>query len=179
MVMDKSFDLIVYGGAFNPPHRGHAQVICQLAERHARVLVVPAYRHGHGKVMAPFEHRRLWLERMISTMDLANVQLDACEADLAQGHDRPVYTWDLLMYLAQREGLETDRIAFVIGEDNLATLPRFYRANDLQAAFGVLVMDETINIHSTQIRQSLAQGTALERPWLAPGLLEHDFEYYR
>lgn len=177
--MNKSFDLIVYGGAFNPPHRGHAELIRQLADEHDRILVVPAFRHGHGKVMAPFDHRSLWLERMLRTMDLVNVKLDTSEAHLAQGHDRPIYTWDLLMYLAQREGLNTDRVAFVIGEDNLATLPRFYRADDLQATFGLLVMDEAINIHSTQIRQSIAQGEALATPWLAPGLLEHDFAYYR
>jgi nicotinate-nucleotide adenylyltransferase len=177
--MNRSNTIAVYGGAFNPPHQGHAQVIRHLAADHTRVLVVPAYRHGHGKVMAPFNLRCQWLKQMLSAMRLPNVELDECESLLGQDADKPVFTWDLLTFLASRERVSSAELSFVIGEDNVATLPRFYRAKELQEQFGILVVNETIGVHSTQIRRQIEQGLPLEKPWMAPGLHEYDFAYYR
>jgi len=177
--MENTYALIVYGGAFNPPHQGHAEVIRQLAVDSSTVLVVPSYRHGHGEAMAPFEVRCQWLEQMLTSMSLPNVHLDTCEEALAHGHDRPIYTWDLLHYLAQRDGLEGSQIAFVIGEDNVPALPRFYRGHELQQHFGVKVIRETLSVHSTDIRHALECNQPLPGAWLAPGLQEYDFDYYR
>lgn len=129
--------------------------------------------------MAPFQLRCQWLKQMLKAMRLPNVELDECEAQLGQQADKPVYTWDLLTFLANREGLKGSQLAFVIGEDNVATLPRFYRAQELQDQFGILVVNETNGVHSTQIRHQIEHGLPLEKPWMAPGLHEYDFAYYR
>jgi nicotinate-nucleotide adenylyltransferase len=49
----------LFGGAFDPPHKGHTAFCKALAEDPGfdEVWILPAYRHPFGKEMAPFQHR--------------------------------------------------------------------------------------------------------------------------
>ena len=51
------FALAIYGGAFDPPHAGHASVIRRVLDSCDQVLVVPSYQHADGKRMADFDLR--------------------------------------------------------------------------------------------------------------------------
>ncbi|NVZ99507.1 adenylyltransferase/cytidyltransferase family protein [Pseudomonas gingeri] len=86
------YELAVYGGAFNPPHAGHAQVMIE-ASRHARsVWVVPSFRHPHGKRMADYERRLGWLQGIVEQVrpDCSSaISVCRIEQRLAQGETVP------------------------------------------------------------------------------------------
>ena len=49
--------IAVFGGAFDPPHRGHAAVARHLTGLFDEVWVMPAYKHMYDKRMTPYEDR--------------------------------------------------------------------------------------------------------------------------
>ncbi|WP_455233312.1 adenylyltransferase/cytidyltransferase family protein [Geopseudomonas aromaticivorans] len=173
-------EIVVYGGAFNPPHAGHADAIRQLAHVARRILVVPSYRHAFGKDMAPFDLRLSWLRRIVERLAAEGVpvEVDDCERQLAIEQHRPLYSWDLLSHIAAREGLTAREVGFVVGEDNLAALARFHRAEELLRTFPLVLAREQVPLHSTMIRQAAGDGREIEALWLAPGLTPHDYAFF-
>lgn len=67
----KKKQVALFGGAFDPPHRGHAQVASVVAsDTIDEVWFVPVYKHPwaekYGKeVMAPYEHRLAMLQLVL------------------------------------------------------------------------------------------------------------------
>lgn len=179
-LVTSTYSLIVYGGAFDPPHKGHADVVEQLSCTGQTILLVPSFRHAHGKDMSPFEVRCELLEKMVKRLREKgiNVRVDRIEQDLAQQGDGPVYSWLLLNAIAQREGLNGKQIGFVIGEDNMSVLPRFHKAVDLINTFGLVVAREQVKLHSSDIRRHMATGFDPNPEWLAPGLDTTDIRFY-
>ncbi len=175
-----NYDIIVYGGAFNPPHAGHVDVIRQTEPLSNHLLLVPSYRHAYGKQMAPFDLRVAWLRSIADELrqDSLHVSVETCESKLAYLTDKPIYTWDLLHHIALREKVDPRRVAFVIGEDNREAVKQFYRGDELMSTFGIIVANEQLPIHSTTIRQAYSEGQAISAAWMPPGLSVSDFSYY-
>lgn len=174
------YKIIVYGGAFNPPHAGHVDVIKQLSNQGERILVVPSFRHAFAKEMAPYDLRLQWLK--IICRDLAKqgmaVEADDCERSIGLSTNDPIYSFEMLKYVAEREGIEEGEIGFVIGEDNLQHIARYHKANELLETFAMVVAKEQVHLHSTDIRNALAQGISIEPSWLASGLSSADYSYF-
>lgn len=173
-------EIVIYGGAFNPPHAGHADAIRQLARVARRILVVPSFRHAFAKGMAPFDLRVSWLQRVVKRLadEGVPVAVDDCESRLCAGHDRPMYSWDLLNHIAGREELEPRQVGFVVGEDNLVALARFHRAEELLRTFPLVLAREQVPLHSTMIRQVAATGGTIDALWVPPGLTVHDYTFF-
>ena len=173
------FELALYGGAFNPPHAGHAQVMLEAARHARRVLVVPSFRHPDGKRMADFEQRASWLQAIT-----AHLQPE-CDAELAVSRlerqladPGPVYSFTLLQRLADDLALDGKRIALVVGEDVARQLPRFHRGEELLRRFSVLCIEEQPGVRSSVLRQCLARGETPPRQWLAPGMNPLNYGLY-
>lgn len=49
----------IFGGSFNPPHKGHVEICRYLLSQNAvdQIWVVPCYKHPFDKELAPFEER--------------------------------------------------------------------------------------------------------------------------
>ena len=104
----------LYGGSFDPPHRGH-QAIVKLLRTHPqidRVILVPAWRNPHkSSTLATPTQRLAWCRTLF---DAPDVDVDASEIDAG----RPVYTietWD-------RIKRDWDPRYLVIGSDQLPTI---------------------------------------------------------
>lgn len=166
------FELALYGGAFNPPHAGHAQVMLKAARHARRVLVVPSFRHPDGKRMADFEQRALWLQAITGHLQAqcpAELAVSRLEQTLALADPGPVYSITLLERLADDLALEGKRIALVVGEDVARQLPRFHRGRELLQRFSILCIEEQPGVRSTVLRQCLARGETPPSQWLARG----------
>lgn len=163
----RRFALAVYGGAFDPPHPGHESVLVRALEWAEQVVLVPSHRHADGKHMADFAVRCRWLADLARRIDPARVSCSPIEAQLAPGRDA-VYSFDLLCALSARLGLPRTKVALVIGEDNLARIGKFHRGRELRSQFGLLVAQETLKLHSSAIRQAIAQGEAVPATWQLP-----------
>jgi nicotinate-nucleotide adenylyltransferase len=149
----------VFGAAFDPPHPGHLDLLEQLVEKgFRRIIVVPSFAHPFGKRMAPYELRvemvRLLTERwLLQQEEPPELEISTIESDIAIP-GRPVYTWDLLNALQERESLQ--KIHFAIGPDNLKQWHSFHRAEEIERKFGLAVVEERINLRSSDCRTLLA-----------------------
>ncbi|MGE8411361.1 MAG: adenylyltransferase/cytidyltransferase family protein [Pseudomonas sp.] len=175
------FELALYGGAFNPPHAGHAQVMLEAARHTRRVLVVPSFRHPDGKRMADFEQRALWLQAITGHLQAqcpAELAVSRLEQQLALADPGPVYSITLLERLADDLALEGKRIALVVGEDVAQQLSRFHRGQELLQRFSILCIEEQPGVRSTVLRQCLARGETPPSQWLAPGMNPLNYGLY-
>lgn len=170
------FALAVYGGAFDPPHAGHASVIQRTLEVADRVVVVPSYRHADAKRMADFELRCAWVERLAARFG-ERVVCSAVERQLG-ADDKVIYSYDLMSHIARQHQLPAHRLGLVIGEDNLDRLGTFYRAAELRDQFGLLVAEEEMTVHSSAIRAMIAAGQTIPEAWQLPEI-QADMTIYR
>jgi nicotinate-nucleotide adenylyltransferase len=103
----------LFGGSFNPPHRGHEELVEALLARALldSVLVVPVYAHPFGKDLAPFAARMEMCR--IAFAPFPAVRISAIEQELG-GRSYTVRTLEAL-----RRELPGDEIYLVIGADAL------------------------------------------------------------
>ena len=175
------FEIALYGGAFNPPHAGHAQVRIEAARHARRVLVAPSFRHPDGKSMVDFEWRVQWLQSIVEHLQglcPAELAVSRIEEHVARHSQAPIYSYDLLARLADDLAIDGKRIALVVGQDVAARLPDFHRGAELLARFSILCVEEQLDVRSTALRQCLVSGTALPRHWIAPGMDTLNYRLY-
>lgn len=151
--------IAVFGSAFNPAHRGHEDVIAQVAKQFDKIVVVPNYAHAFGKKMLAYDFRLSMTRAMVGQLDVdAVVEVSDIEQALFEAGKSPIYTYDLLEAL--ETSLGTKHLFFVIGPDN--AMPevwgRFHRANEITQRWSLWPAKENINIRSTYIRDNLAKG---------------------
>lgn len=175
------FEIALYGGAFNPPHAGHAQVMIEASTQARRVLVAPSFRHPHGKRMVDYEVRMNWLESIVENVQplcCAEVRTSRVEQIVARGVEGPIYSYTLLAHLADSLALDGKRIALVVGQDVADLLPTFYRGQALLERFSILCVEEKIHVRSTVVRERLALGKSLPISWIAPGMDPLNYDLY-
>lgn len=72
----------LFGGSFNPPHRGHLEFVRYALKQKGieRVWVIPCFEHPFGKKLVPFEHRlqmcRLQFSPFGSQVEVLEVERD-------------------------------------------------------------------------------------------------------
>ena len=167
----------VFGSAFNPPHRGHEDVVKQVLLHADHILLVPSYCHAFGKQMAPYEQRLAMTETMVvslssslcdfldgylkgSSNSSGRIRVSDIERKLSEQKvtGEAIYTYDVL-YALEEENPNASLI-FVLGPDNaeLVTWDKFYRSQDILDRWGTWVAKERVSVRSTSIRHALAQG---------------------
>jgi len=148
-------EAVIFGGSFDPIHKGHLEIIEKLAKNH-KVIVIPNYLNPlKNSFSAPAELRLKWLKQTIT-----NKNVEISDYEIKQ--NKPCYTIDTIKYFKQFY----DKISFVIGADNLIHLDKWKNIDELKklVKFIVVTRDnipingyETININipvsSTEIRK--------------------------
>lgn len=174
-------EIAIYGGAFNPPHAGHANVMIHASRQAKRTLVVPSYRHPYGKVMVDYELRLQWLHLItdqIRQQCRGALSVSDIERELFSQNPGPVYSFNLLTCIAERTGLSPKRIALVVGQDVADALPGFYLGPELLETFSIITVPEQVGVRSTALRKQLLEGVPLPAHWIAPGLDPVNYAIY-
>jgi nicotinate-nucleotide adenylyltransferase len=116
--------ILVFGGSFDPPHRGHAALLAAAAAkiRPARILIVPAYNAPlKGTPNAPANERadlaRLGILQKLPPTWRKTAVLDLSEANAR----RQVFTVETLSRL--RAENSSAELHFVCGQDAAASFP--------------------------------------------------------
>lgn len=124
---------LVFGGSFDPPHRGHLALLRAAAEkvRPDRILVIPAWhaRLKNAAPTAPAQER----EKLVELALLAplpkrwrrRARLD--DAELKAGRTIPTL-WTLRRIRSARP---EDELHFVVGQDSALSFPRWLGAKTL------------------------------------------------
>jgi nicotinate-nucleotide adenylyltransferase len=156
----------VYGGAFNPPHVGHAMVASWIlwTGRADQVVLVPSSDHPFGKPMASFDLRL----RLCAALS-EELGRGVGWSDIERGLPRPSHTINLLR--AIREKSPHDRVRFVMGVDNLLLREKWFGFDDIEREFDPIFVDRAGIVHdltldspkfpdvsSTEIRKRIVEG---------------------
>jgi nicotinate-nucleotide adenylyltransferase len=119
----------LFGGTFNPVHRGHIEAGLQLMRLFHldRVLYILAARPPHKKdqPVAPAQTRWRMLQQALS----AHPGLEPCDVELRR--DGESWTIDTLAILARE--FPGDTFYFVSGSDGFLTIPTWKRYRDVLA----------------------------------------------
>lgn len=173
----------IYGGSFNPIHKGHTQLAASIVAQgmvdELWLLVSPLNPLKSEEVsdIAEYEHRLKMAE--LATEGIEGVKVSDFERHLPL----PSYTITTLGEL--HKAYPEHEFVLVIGADNWERFPHWYHADEIIANYSILIyrrpgceMDETAlpssvqvvdtplyDVSSTQIRESVKKGRMMRR-WL-------------
>jgi nicotinate-nucleotide adenylyltransferase len=173
--------IALFGGSFDPPHRGHLQVGLTLLQQHLadEVWYVPVKKHPFGKNVTADEGRVGMLAAMITSPQTlqsglaAHLKVSTHELD----RNQPSYSYLTLTELAQLHPEHT--FCWVIGSDNLGSFPRWHEYQQLLKHFTVYVYPREqfpmenllpgmkqlaaaeVTVSSTQVRELVARGQSV------------------
>lgn len=166
----------IYGGSFNPIHKGHVQLAEALCHKgvvnEIWFLVSPRNPFKQASKDLLDEHDRLSLARLATA---GHPQLHVSDFEFSL--PRPSYTVDTLAAL--RKAYPDRQFALIMGADNWQSFHRWRKPDDILRHHRILVyprpefpVDETalppgvtllsdvrlMDISSTQLRRSIARG---------------------
>ena len=175
--------IAIFGGSFNPPHKGHLHSALAAAKqlRADRFLVIPDFQPPHKELAAdsPTPEQRLELCRL-NFADVPNVEC----SDIEISRGGRSYTADTLRHL--REIYPDAELVLLVGTDMFLNISQWYDAayilttagiaafqrapdelpyieaktNDLRARFGTkveIIFSSPLPAASTDIRKALTQ----------------------
>lgn len=119
-------DIALYGGSFDPPHLGHVTVVNEALKMLDidKVIVVPAFVNPFkAGTHAPADLRLAWLKSIFK----ANTRVEVSDFEIRQ--QKAVRSIDTVKHF----GALYEKIYFIIGADNLATLKKWHRYEELNA----------------------------------------------
>lgn len=168
--------IALFGGSFDPPHRGHLQVGITLLEQKVaeQVWYVPVKQHPFGKQLSADQDRAAMVEAMITSpwAERSGVGDRLIASDHELRKTQPSYSLLTLTELSAAH--PDDAFCWVIGSDNIAAFSQWYRYQELLDRFTVYVYPrsqypmagllpgmepleaEEVTVSSTQIRQLVA-----------------------
>lgn len=160
--------IALFGGAFDPPHLGHQQVVTAMLEGKIadEVWYVPVKNHPFDKQMTAAEHRVAMLE----LLQQPKTRIERYELE----HPGISFTYDTLETLSAQQPRDT--FSFIIGSDNVLNFHKWGQFEKLleycfyvypRAGFSfeplyknMVPLREmpTVEVSSTQVRESVRAG---------------------
>lgn len=149
--------IAVVGAAFDPPTKGHVDVINQCIDQFDEVWLVPSFQHAFAKKMTNYATRIELCQRFICDLNHTKIKLEACEHFIKK--DEPVYSYDLMCYLKDMH--PNAKLHLVLGPDNAVLLGKFYQHQKLIQEFHPFIAKENVQIRSTKVRERIKQGQSV------------------
>jgi nicotinate-nucleotide adenylyltransferase len=131
----------IYGGTFDPVHHAHLILAREAAESFGltKVIFVPALTSPDKA--APLVSGELRLQMLrAATAGEPSFEIDECELH----RPPPSYTIDTVEFLRQK--LLKAQLFLLLGDDNLAGLPRWRRFENLQKMVTFIVLPRAKNV---------------------------------
>ena len=141
----------IFGGSFNPIHSGHIGVALKAAAEHAldKVIVVPAARNPFKDGCGADALR--WT--LVKYACAPHPVLEPWDRELRSGG----MSYSIDTVRAVRELYPDAELFFIIGEDNVADLPRWKEPEELKRLVTFIPFPRTPE-SSTEVRRRLAAG---------------------
>lgn len=162
----------VLGASFNPPTKGHSDVIKQALAHFDQVLLIPSASHPFEKKMVPLFYRLQMLDLFLEQWTKAQqskikiVNIEAIVRNL-QPETGPIFTYDVLSILNTiYEGFNQPfDMQFIIGPDNneKAVWQKFYRYQDIEKRWRLFVAQENMPVRSSDVRALCEHGYTVSK----------------
>ena len=124
----------IYGGSFNPIHKGHTSLSQALIEQQivdeVWLMVSPQNPHKEADA-APYEDRLAMAQ--LATQEMEGIRVSDFERNLPI----PSYTYTTLTLLSEQ--YPQHQFHLVIGADNWENFPRWYHATDILSTYPILI----------------------------------------
>jgi nicotinate-nucleotide adenylyltransferase len=169
----------IYGGTFDPIHHGHLILAREALETLGleKVIFVPASVSPLKEPPAANTNIRLSMLQAAIEGE-TGFTIDDCELL----RPPPSYAIDTVQEIRKRES--DAEMVYLIGDDNIATLPRWHRVTELEKLVRFVVLERTgleikhgyevvrrrIDISATDIRNRVASGQSIR--YLVPAMVE-------
>lgn len=169
--------ITLFGGSFNPVHIGHIGLARELLRQRLAdevwLVVSPQNPLKAAAGLLPDAQRLALARKGTGGIDGLRV------SDIEMGMPRPSYTWHTLQKLAML--YPADEFSLLIGADNWALFPKWYRAEDIATHYSITVYPRSgypidpsalpptvrlldvplLDISSTAIRRRVAAGQSI------------------
>ena len=158
----KQTKTIIYGGSFDPVHKGHLDIIKNLVKLFDKVIIMPAFMSPHKKshdYAAP-QHRLKMIELALEEENIAtqNIELSTYELDKQTTN----YTIDTVQFL--KEKYPNSQLYFCIGSENLSALNQWKSVEALNtlAIFFVIPRPNFVAIIPNDLNAQIASFSGLD-----------------
>lgn len=155
--------IAIFGGAFNPPHIGHAAICAWLLSKNQadRVWVIPCYEHPFGKKLALFDDR---YRMCLFTFGQFGAKVEV--SDLEQRLGGTSYTIRTMEYL--KEHFPKVRFSFVVGGDVNAEKNKWHDFPKLEKLVPLIKIPRGEGSHipdigATDIRARIESGQSISK----------------
>lgn len=153
--------IAVYGGAFNPVHLGHVEIVKQLSENYDfdKILIIPSKfsPHKSNDALVSDEHR-------LNMCKLAFDSIENCEiSDIEIRRNKISYTVDTLTELKMIYPF--DELFLVCGSDMFLSLLNWRKPEEIFRKASILAFrrdDEDINTMNEYKQRLLSMGVNVE-----------------
>ena len=123
----------IFGGAFNPPHNGHVNLVREAIEQLnlRKLLIIPTYESPHKDTkLLPFDHRAEMCRRAFEPQNGAgNCDCQIEISDIERQLGGVSYTINTIRELKKR--LPGEQFYLLIGGDMLFYFPKWYKYESL------------------------------------------------
>ncbi len=167
----------LFGGAFDPPHVGHAlgAVFARTCLNADEVWLLPSAGHPFHKKMVPFEHRVAMCTALCGQLG-PWLRVNTVEATI----EGAAYTVDVLKRLRTQH--PENQFVLVVGSDIVADLPKWKAWPEIEAMAEVAVLNRAgfpsdrsvgppmAEVSSTDVRARLQDGRGVQG--LVPDVVE-------
>ncbi|MDO8462227.1 MAG: nicotinate-nicotinamide nucleotide adenylyltransferase [Deltaproteobacteria bacterium] len=150
--------IALFGGAFNPPHQGHLQIVSHLLkEGYDQVWIIPCWQHPLGKGSISFWHRfhlcRLAFKGMGPKVRVRDVE--------RRLHLSRSWTVNTVSYL--RKKYPNRKFTLVVGQDNFEQRKKWKNFDKIEQLVSVVsiprgVSSFVLDVSSSQIRERMGSG---------------------
>ena len=168
--------IAIFGGAFDPPHNGHQQIVLELLRQQLadQVWLVPVKNHPFAKIVTPDQHRLAMLK--VLAPDERRIKINQFELE----QEGISYTYKTLRAFSQVH--PNQQFSFVIGSDNLIGFKKWDQSDKLIDSFpfwvyprqgyplellqsNMTVMEgvREVDVASTDVRQAIRAGELIEK----------------
>ena len=130
---------LVFGGTFDPVHRGHIESVCAVSRLlgDVDIYLVPCQTPAHrAPPSASPEDRLKMLQLAVASQD--RIFVDDCELRRAGTS----YTVDTLLAYRERAGASRS-LLFLMGRDSWVTLPSWHRWEELTDLVHLLILERS------------------------------------
>jgi len=189
----KSKRIVVYGGAFNPPHIGHKEVVEYLLTVRGidQVIVAPCGIHRiKGEFTVPFHHRLEMTRILFKDMPEVIVSdIDQVPGETTEGSGSTLALLEKVKDLYGCKDLK-HKIYSVIGQDNADNIACWYKSEVLIEKWPFIVLPRGIHspsdgawylqephIYASDFRRVSASSTEIRRNLMSTLLPEPIFRY--